>query len=324
MKVIMLVVMAALTVCLIVGDADAKLFSGKPVKKGSEEATIIRGLPPVIGPKKLIAVGSFENKSNFRGQWNLGNGMADMLANSLANSGRFILLERPEVERILKEQNFAASGRTTKEGGAKIGKMLRAQILVVGAVTEFSSSVSKQGLGGRFKGIGLGLKKSESHVAITLRLIDTETGEVLYSERVKANPKSTGIAADYSSSDFSIGGSQFKKTPLGEATQQVIDQAVLIISKRMQGQPWKGRVVMEKGGKVYINAGQRSAIKPGMSFSIYEPGEALIDPDTGLNLGSEETLRGKITIVNVKEKFSIGIPDEGEGFQRNDIVKYNP
>ena len=211
----------------------------------------------------------------------------------------------------------------TKEGGAKMGKMLRAQILVVGAVTEFSHDVSKQGLGVGIKRVGLGLKKSESHVAITLRMIDTETGEVLYSERVKANPKSTGIAADYSSSDFSIGGSQFKKTPLGEATQQVIDQAVLIISKRMQGQPWKGRIVMEKGGKIYINAGKRSAIKPGMTFSIFEPGEALIDPDTGLNLGSEETLRGKISIVEVQEKFSIGIPDEGEGFQRNDIVKYN-
>jgi len=324
MRVIKVVLAAMMVIGLIADDAVAKkkVYTGTPVKEGSPAAVSMAGLPPIIGPKKLIAVGAFENKSNFHGQWDLGHGMADMLANSLANSGRFILLERPEVERILKEQNFAASDRTTKEGGAKIGKMLRSQILVVGAVTEFSQQVVDRGLGFATKKLGVGLKQAKAHVAITLRMIDTETGEVLYSERVSASPTATGIDIDYRSSDFAIGGEQFKKTPLGQATQEVIDQAVMIIARKMQYQPWKGRVVMNKGGKIYINAGQRSAIKPGMSFSVYEPGEALIDPETGLNLGSEEVYRGKVRVVEVKDKFSIAVADEGEGFERNDIVKY--
>jgi len=322
-----IIILTAMLVVLPAADVlakrKAKVFSGTPVEPGSPTAAKLTGLPPIVGPKKLIAVGSFENKTSFSGQWNLGDGMAEMLTTALIQSARFIVLERPEVEKILKEQNFAASDRTTGTGGAKLGKVLRAQILVMGAITEFSQNTQDSGVGFATDKVGLGVKVNKAHVAINLRMVDTTSGQVLYSERVKSEVKRSGVSVDYSSSDFAIGGSHFKKTPLGEATQKAIDQAVMYIAKKMQGLPWKGRIVLVKeDSKIYINAGRQGAIKPGMTFTVYRPGEELIDPETGLNLGSEETLLGRISVVEVKDKFSIAIAEEGEGFDRNDIIRY--
>ncbi len=321
-KGMVFILMAVLLLSVSVNAHAGKVFIGTPVQKDSPVAASLAGMPPIVGPKKLIAVGSFENKTNFSGQWNLGDGMAEMLTTSLMQSARFIVLERPEVERILREQNFAASGRTTGEGGAKIGKVLRAQILVIGAITEFSSRTEDSSLGVSTKKIGLGLNVAKAHIAINLRMIDTTTGQVLYSERIAEKAQRTNVAADYTSSDFAIGGSHFKKTPLGEVTQKAIDRAVIFIARKMQNLPWKGRVVMVKEDKIFINAGSQSAIKPGMAFTVYNPGEALIDPETGMDLGSDETLIGKIQVAEVKDKFSIAIATEGEEFDRNDIVKY--
>jgi hypothetical protein len=54
---------------------------------------------------------------------------------------------------------------------------------------------------------------------------------------------------------------------------------------------------------------------------VYSEGEALIDPDTGISLGSTEEMVGAIEIAEVKEKFSIAYPVSGGGFKRGDSVR---
>ena len=66
------------------------------------------------GPKQRIAVKAFEYKAA-RGSRDIGNGMSDMLADSLFNSGRFIVLEREHIKEVMEEQDFGASGRVKKD-----------------------------------------------------------------------------------------------------------------------------------------------------------------------------------------------------------------
>ncbi len=293
----------------------ARVIEGIP--KGGATA-----LPPLKGPKKLIAVGSFENKSNWTGQWKLGEGFVEMLTTSLMKTNRFVVLERPEVDKVLEEQDFGASDRTTKEGAAKIGKILRAQILVSGAVTEFETTTKDTGIGVTTRHIGVGGKISSAHVAINLRMYDTTTGEVLFSERVEGKAQRGGIAVDYTNKDFAIGGKHFVKTPLGEATQKVIDNAVFLIASKMQDVQWQGYIVKVSDGKVYINAGKNMNVMKGDTFTVYSKGEELVDPETGMTLGFEEEKIGKITVVKVEDKYAIATVDEGEGMERGDILKY--
>jgi len=293
---------------------------GVPVE-GPPTATIMTGLPPLKGPKKSVAVMDFENKSSFAGQWNLGYGMADMLTTALVQTNRFIVVERPKIRKILQEQDLVASGRTAKAEGARIGKLIPAQIGVTGAVTEFSFEKQRTGIGIEYKHVAVGFVTGAAHVAINLRMFDTTTGQILFSDRVERNASYTGIEADYTNKSLAIGGEHFQKTPLGKATQEAINQAVYRIALNMEKVPWKGSIILTQADRVYINCGKREGIQPGQKFVVYSKGEELTDPDTGEILGVEETLAGRISVVEVKEKYSIAQIEEGADFKRGDVLR---
>jgi curli biogenesis system outer membrane secretion channel CsgG len=271
--------------------------------------------------KKTVAVSRFENKSNWRGQWALDSGMADQLTEALVQSEKFVVLERQTLEDVLAEQDLAASGRAAKSKTARTGKIIPAQILLTGAITEFEHS-SAGGRGGLKVGkFRLGGKGGVAHVGLIIRLIDTTTGQVLDSQRVEGKAKSGGLGFDISVKDVSFGSGGFKKTPLGKATQQAIDNAVAFITSKMEGVPFQGNVVMVKGDKIYLNVGKRNGVNPGDSFLVYRPGERIVDPGTGEVLGSEEEQIGMVRISQIKEKFSTATKVQGGTFLKGDIVR---
>jgi len=301
-------------------EAGEGVIIGVPVE-GQPTATIMGQLPPLKGPKKSVAVMDFDNMSGFSGQWTLGDGMADMLTTALVQTNHFIVVERPKLRRILQEQDLAASGRTAKVEAAKMGKLIPAQIGVTGAVTEFSFEKQRTGIGLEYKHVGVGFVTGAAHVGINLRMFDTTTGQVLFSDRVEKKATYTGIEADYTNKSLAIGGEHFQKTPLGKATHEAISGAVYRIAVNMQKVPWKGSIVLAQGGKVFINCGEREGIAPRQKFVVYSKGEELSDPETGEILGVEETRAGTISVVEVKDKYSIARIEEGEGFKRGDVLR---
>lgn len=292
--------------------------------EGPMQGAAVGQLPPPMGPKKLIAVSEFENKTNVQGQFALGTGMTEQLTDALMNSKHFIVLERQDIEGVLEEQNFAASGRATSRGGAQIGKVNRAQILIKGAVTEFSHQESGGGQGFSYEGVNIDFRSSKAHVAVIIYLYDTTTGQVIDSQRCEGKAEAGGLVWSYSDADLNIGSSGFKATPLGKATQMAIDKAVYFIVKRMSRIPWEGRIVTVKRDTIFVNAGTSGGIEVGDEFEVYREGEALIDPESGLDLGSEKTYIGRIQIVEVQDKFSKGVTISGSGFEANDVVKFVP
>lgn len=285
------------------------------------QVVVPRAVPAALGPKKLIAVADFENKTNWSGQINLGTGMSDQLITALMNTGRYIVLERENIQGVLREQDFAASGRTTAEGGAKIGQISRAQILIQGAITEFGY----QGGGGggvNIKGFTFGGSEESAVVGIDVRIYDTTTGQILSSKACRGIAKASGSNIGYAGSDFAFAVGGEARTPMDFAVRAAIEQAVDFITFGLSNVSWSGRVVMMKDGLVYINAGRESGINIGDKFSIYREGEAVVDPDTGLTLGSEKTKIGTVEIVAVEEKFAKATPVSGTGFDKNDIVKF--
>lgn len=278
-------------------------------------------LPAATGPKKLVAVAEFENKTNWRGQVNLGTGMADQLITSLMNSGRFIVLERENIEGVLREQDFGASGRTTAEGGGKIGKINRAQILLQGSITEFGE---QGGEGGAIaiKGFSLGGSSKKAVVGIDLRIYDTTTGQVLASKACRGIAKSSGSSIGYSGGDFGFATGGSAKTPMDFAVRAAIDQALKFIIFELDRLPWEGRIAMVKDNVIYINVGRTAGIRVGDQFNVYKKGEEIVDPDSGMTLGAELSKSGRIEVISVDEKFSKATPITGAGFERNDIIKF--
>jgi len=268
--------------------------------------------PPVTtlkGPKKTIGVLSFENKSNWVGQIALGDDFSEMLTDALMNSGRFIVVARQDLSAVITEQDLAATDRFAPSQTARKGKLVPAQIIIKGAITEFESRKSGGGTDIRFGNFGAGDfgisgQTENAHVAAIIYIIDTSTGQILDSKRVEGTARAGGMGFDWGYKDYvSLGTSGFKKTPLGKATQQVIDEAVKYIADKLAAVPWSGRVVKVDGNTVYVNGGSNIGINVNDTFTVYGEGETMLDPVTGMPLGAERTKLAKIIVNEVQEKF---------------------
>jgi len=270
--------------------------------------------------KKTVAVFEFTNDSGYGSYANLGDDFSMQLSDALIKSGQFIVLTRQDLDVVIAEQDLASSSRFAKSNTAKIGKAIPAQILIKGKITEFEERTSGGGQGLSLYGVSIGSKSASAHVAVIIQIIDTTTGQILDSERVEGKAKSGGLSIGYSGA-FSLGSSSFKKTPLGKATQIAIDKAVVYVGQRLSRQPWQGKVVTVKDGTVFINAGTGAGIAEGMKFAVYRQGESLIDPDTGIDLGSENTKIADISVTEAQEKFSKAkILNSSSQIQRSDLV----
>ena len=68
------------------------------------------------GLKKRVAVMDFEDKTG-HGGWHIGSGMADMLTTALVKSGKFMVIERQQLAKIMQEQSLGMSGAVTAQRG---------------------------------------------------------------------------------------------------------------------------------------------------------------------------------------------------------------
>lgn len=80
-------------------------------------------------------------------------------------------------------------------------------------------------------------------------------------------------------------------------------------------------IAVQKRGVIVLNYGN-VFLKEGDVLSVFDVGEQFIDPDTKEVLGSEETLRGSITVTAASPKFSKAkFADQGFPVARGDIVR---
>ncbi|MBN2483995.1 MAG: hypothetical protein JXD21_07345 [Candidatus Omnitrophica bacterium] len=263
----------------------------------------VTGISFAAGLKKTVAVFEFENDSGFTTWAKMGEDFSDQLTDSLMQSGGFIVLSRKDLDVVMAEQDLAASNRFAKAKAAQTGKIVPAQILVKGKITDFEENTSGSGQGLSIKGISIGTKSSAVSIGVIVQLIDSTTGEVLASKRIDGEAKSGGLSLGYSGA-WDFGSSNFKKTPVGKAVQMAIDRAVAYIAKELSSVAWSAKVITVKDGTIFINAGSNAGVNSGDTFTLYSEGEALIDPDTGMNLGSDRKKLGMIVISSVQEKFS--------------------
>jgi curli biogenesis system outer membrane secretion channel CsgG len=226
-----------------------------PVLTCAQNAQVTTGGGPTIqeaqqesafGAKARIAVSRFTNKTG-KSWWSgaIGDGMADMLATSLFNTNRFIVLERQGVQDVIQEQNLGASGRVAKDTAAPIGKIEGAELLVMGAVTEFEpgssggggglSGAGVPGWGGRILGaISGGFQ--ESHLAIDLRLVDARTSRIVSATSVEgtATDVNLGGLLGGSGSNVALAGSLggWSKTPMEKALRICLNKAVEFVASQ--------------------------------------------------------------------------------------------
>jgi curli biogenesis system outer membrane secretion channel CsgG len=137
---------------------------------------------------------------------NLGRGVADMLMADLLASTQFRVMERKAVEQVVAEQNLTSSDRAAvAQSVAQKAKLLGAQYLITGAITQMGHEKNQKGgalgrFGGRLGAVAgaLATSKDNYNIALTARVVDAATGEVV------ASLTSTGTSEGGRS--FGLGG----------------------------------------------------------------------------------------------------------------------
>jgi curli biogenesis system outer membrane secretion channel CsgG len=293
-------------VCLVVATSQpAHALWGKATTK-TESGNAEMNLGDYKGLKHAIGVKGFDNKAGWSGSWDVGENLTTMLESALFDSGRFVVVQREQLKDVIAEQDLAASGRTAAaKKVAQTGKIRPAKYLAGGGVTEVSENQSGGDGGINIGGFRVGAGKNEAQITAIVTLTDTTTGEIVAKERVVGKAGGTALRVGYSGS---IGGDLggFRKTPLGQAAQDVINQAVAFLAKKMEEFPFEGNVIKVSGnGQIIINRGSDFGVEAGQELVMAEEGEQLLDPSTGEILGEEEgEVIGKIKVAKVAEKIS--------------------
>lgn len=291
------------------------VLSAQVVAKGDQKQRI----------KKRVAVFIFDDKTDKSLRWwnnkSVGEGVSDMLTTELVKTGNYRVIERQELDQILKEQDLGTAGVVTPQSAAEIGKVLGVELAVMGAVTEFGFKSSDTG--GRVKNLGLGVQSQSATVGLDCRMVNTTTAEIVTAENVRKEESSRGLRVSTPKVSFNDQKS-FDESLVGKAAREAVQEVIKLIDKNAPNIPWEAKVVTVQGDRVFINAGAAAGIQAGDTFVIYRKGQELIDPDTGLSLGSTETRLGEIEVTNPdvgQGKAAQCRILSGSGFERGDFVR---
>jgi curli biogenesis system outer membrane secretion channel CsgG len=178
----------------------------------------------------------------WEGNWDIGKGIADLIVDGLVEDGSYRVIERKRLDAILAEQNFSNSDRADPSAAsvAKIGKALGVKYLLVGSITKFGTEKKDLNVGGggfgRLGGaIGrVGTQKGKANVAVTVRMIDSSTGEIMASAKGDGTSQRSGLllggggagTGGFGGGGVSMGSSDYRDTILGEATEAAVKQVV--------------------------------------------------------------------------------------------------
>ncbi len=138
--------------------------------------------------KTRVAVIDFEQKGTqeFKGK-QIGEIIAEWLITSLVKTGRFDVVERAQMQKILKEQQLGMTGMINQETAAKVGELLGVKVIITGSVIQLDNTYD-----------------------VNTRLISVEDGSILKAEKIRgtldAIERSMDNLADLLKEDFPLEG----------------------------------------------------------------------------------------------------------------------
>ncbi|MBN2211951.1 MAG: hypothetical protein JW709_11195 [Sedimentisphaerales bacterium] len=266
--------------------------------------------------KPTIAVMSFENRAQMQTKWNLGDALADQLIDRLMATRRYVVLERAQLNAVMRELKRTQDSRFRKTGAPATGQLKHVKYLVKGVITDFGHVETVEGDFWQLFDWGLLGSSTHAMVGCTVYVVDVESGQVIASESVQAkvkDKKHDDKPINYQGMTFA--SYSFYHTPLGEATNKMLDEAVVKIARAVAETPYQPKIARVMNGQIVINGGKDRRLEIGDEYVVRPSAEQVFDPDTGDLLGhiTGEPI-GLVRIVNVTDQFAIGEIVSGDGF----------
>ncbi len=240
--------------------------------------------------KRKVAIGRFSNETQYskglfydKDNDPMRKQALDILSSKLAASGKFILLEREDLDLLVAESG---------EEMNKIG----ADYLILGSITEYGRKNEGE------QKVFSSTKTQTVEAGVSVRLVEASTGLIIYSDEAK------GYAETSSKQTLGLGGSAgFDATLSDKAISAALSQLVENIINKCMDKPWKSYILTIDDGSYIISGGASQGLSTGDSFIVYKKGKIVNNPQTGMKIELPGTKVG-----NVKVLQSIGDTPETE------------
>ncbi|MCQ2150029.1 MAG: CsgG/HfaB family protein [Bacteroidales bacterium] len=230
--------------------------------------------------KRKVAIGRFSNETQY------GKGLfydkdndpmrkqaMDILSAKLAASGKFILLERDDLDVLLKESGTSMN---------KIG----ADYIILGSITEFGRKDQ-----GEHK-VFSSTKTQIVEAGVSIRLVEASTGLIIYSDEGKGQAETT------SKEVLGVGGSSsFDASLSDKAISAAISQLVDNIINKCMDKAWRSYILSTDDGVYIISGGASQGISSGDSFFVYKKGKVVTNPQTGLKVELPGMKIGTVSVL---------------------------
>jgi curli biogenesis system outer membrane secretion channel CsgG len=297
-------------------------------------ALFIFASPGVSQQKKRLVVLNFDYgtvqsyvDSIFGTNQDVGKGISDLLVDRLVRSGVYTVVERNALDKVIAEQNFSNSYRADPATAAKIGRVLGADAIVIGSITQFGRDDQTRtigggalgGLTGKFGIGGIQKRNAKAVVAISARIVDVNTSQILAVADGKGQSSRSGasiLGAGGSSSgaaggNYDMSSSNFANTLLGEAVHQAVNSVAQQLDQDSTKMPTvvrtiQGLVADASGNPLILNVGSHAGVKVGDVLGVFRKVRDVRDPSSGKVIRTIENQVGQVKVIEVEDLSSEG------------------
>jgi curli biogenesis system outer membrane secretion channel CsgG len=241
-------------------------------------------LPVAKTLKRKVAIGRFSNETRYGRTFQvdpnldpLGKQASDMLATRLVQSQKFLVFERPDLDKVTAEQKITRDSN-----------LVGVDALIIGSVTEFGRGDTGK------SGFLSSTKIQTAHAKVEVRLVDARTGYVFFTATGTGNAstESGEIAGWGSKADYD---GTLNDRAIGAA---ISDLQSALISK-LEERPWRTDILKVNGPQIYISGGARQGLKVGDRLAVQWTGETVKSAQTGFNVTLPPTMVGEVQVIGL-------------------------
>ena len=199
MKILIVLMCFSLFGCAATGPLLPMKFEtsdAEVLQQPQETKKVIREVPPPQDGKIVVAVYSFRDATGQKKQQTgvasfstaVTQGGEGILIKALQDIGDgqwFRVVERVGLDNLLKERQLIRSARDEAKDPSNLRPILFAGMLLEASIVSYDSNVRTGGLGWRWLGIGPSTSYNEDVVTISMRVVSTQTGEILLTTNVR-------------------------------------------------------------------------------------------------------------------------------------------
>ena len=240
--------------------------------------------------KRKVAIGRFSNETQYakglfydKDNDPMKKQALDILSSKLASSGKFILLEREDLDLLVAE-----AGEDMKKIGA--------DYIILGSITEFGRKNEGQ------QKVFSSTKTQTVEAGVSIRLVESATGLIIYSDEAK------GYAETTTKETLGVGGKAgYDATLSDKAISAAISQLVENIINKCMDKPWRSYILSVEDGTYIISGGASQGLAANDRFNVYKKGKSVKNPQTGMMIELPGSKVGEVTVIS-----SIGDTPETE------------